>query len=133
MQGDQVPSAQYPDGYLGTITNRREDRLLDKMQSRANQRSYQRGVHKGERIDPGDYFWPPEFQPDVGLKYEAKGLRWTAQGIVEERLAHLGKAAFETPGQMAKAAERYGVSDPQVREANPHRQAQLSRLLPNYR
>src|SRR5688500_16168090 len=49
----RTPDAQYPDGYLGTIPSRRGDRILDTLKSRQNQRSYQRGVHKGERIDPG--------------------------------------------------------------------------------
>src|SRR5437763_11635062 len=52
---DRVPSAEYPDGYLGTITARRDDRLLKNVQSRLTERSYQRGVHKGERVDPQDY------------------------------------------------------------------------------
>ena len=61
--GVRVPSAEYPDGYLGTIQSRREDRLLDALKNRLNQRSYQRGVHKGERVDPADYLWPPELDP----------------------------------------------------------------------
>lgn len=75
MQG-QVPTAQYPDGYLGTIQSRREDRLLDSLKNRQNQRSYQRGVHKGEKVDPGDYMWPAEFGPMTGLERQARtGLR----------------------------------------------------------
>lgn len=70
----RVPSAQYPDGYLGTITSRREDRLLDSIKHRENARSYTRGVHKGERIDPVDYFWPESFHPMSGLLRQA-GLR----------------------------------------------------------
>jgi len=64
---NQTPEAMYPDGYLGTINTRRQDRLLDSLKNRANQRSYTRGVHKGERIDPADYFFPPELQPTAGL------------------------------------------------------------------
>jgi hypothetical protein len=64
---NQTPEAMYPDGYLGTINTRRGDRLLDSLKTRANQRSYQRGVHKGERIDPSDYFWPGELQPTDGI------------------------------------------------------------------
>lgn len=63
----RTPEAAYPDGYLGTITSRRSDRVLDALKSRINQRNYQRGVHKGERIDPGDYFWPEEMDPNSGL------------------------------------------------------------------
>lgn len=73
----RTPSAEYPDGYLGTIRSRRDDRgraastsdaVLDSLKNRQNQRAYQRGVHKGERIDPGQYFWPSAQAPDRRLK-----------------------------------------------------------------
>jgi hypothetical protein len=64
---NQTPEASWPDGYLGTINTRRGDRLLDSLKNRQNQRSYQRGVHKGERIDPADYMWPQELQPTDGI------------------------------------------------------------------
>ena len=64
---NQTPEAAYPDGYLGTINTRRGDRLLDSLKNRANQRSYVRGVHKGERIDPADYMWPAALQPTEGI------------------------------------------------------------------
>jgi len=65
---NQTPEAAYPDGYLGTINTRRQDRLLDALSNRANQRSYVRGVHKGERIDPADYMYPPTLQPERGIQ-----------------------------------------------------------------
>lgn len=68
----RVPSAEYPDGYLGTIRSRRDDRLLDSIKSRLNQKAYQRGVHKGERIEPSMYFWPMEFNDQQGLKRQSK-------------------------------------------------------------
>jgi len=74
----RTPSAEYPDGYLGTIRSRRDDRgtgtdtVLDSLKARQNQRGYQRGVHKGERIDPGQYMWPENLQPDRRLKVGAK-------------------------------------------------------------
>src|SRR5438552_1868393 len=64
---NQTPEAQWPDGYLGTITDRREDKLLQNVQQRQNARSYVRGVHKGEKIDPRDYYWLPEFNPQTGI------------------------------------------------------------------
>jgi hypothetical protein len=66
----RTPSAEYPDGYLGTIRSRRDDRgngtdtVLDSLKNRQNQRAYQRGVHKGERIDPAQYMWPENLEPD---------------------------------------------------------------------
>jgi hypothetical protein len=77
----RAPQAEYPDGYLGTIRSRRDDRgkpyatsdtVLDSLKARQNQRGYQRGVHKGERIDPGEYMWPDGLKPDRRLKVAAK-------------------------------------------------------------
>lgn len=68
----RVPSAEYPDGYLGTIRSRRDDRLLDSIKSRVGEKSYQRGVHKGERIEPSMYFWPSEFNDKMGLKRQGR-------------------------------------------------------------
>jgi hypothetical protein len=69
----RAPQAEYPDGYLGSIRSRRDDKgkpyatsdtVLDSLKARQNQRAYQRGVHKGERIDPGSYMWPEGLEPD---------------------------------------------------------------------
>lgn len=68
----RVPQAEYPDGYLGTIRSRRDDRLLDSIKSRVNQKSYQRGVHKGERIEPNAYYWGPEFNDQQGIQRQMK-------------------------------------------------------------
>jgi len=77
----RAPQAEYPDGYLGTIRSRRDDKgkpyaisdtVLDSLKARQNQRGYQRGVHKGERIDPGEYMWPDGLKPDRRLKVAAK-------------------------------------------------------------
>lgn len=75
-----TPEAMYPDGYLGTINTRRGDRLLDSLKNRQNQRSYQRGVHKGERIDPADYYFPPGLELDVGIRLQAEGKSWVLLG-----------------------------------------------------
>lgn len=69
----RAPQAEYPDGYLGTIRSRRDDKgkpysvgdtVLDSLKNRQNQRAYQRGVHKGERIDQAQYLWPEGMEPD---------------------------------------------------------------------
>lgn len=73
----RVPSAEYPDGYLGTIRSRRDDRLLDSIKSKVGQKAYQRGVHKGERIEPSMYYWTPEYNADSGIKRQMKA-RWDA-------------------------------------------------------
>lgn len=73
----RAPQAEYPDGYLGTIRTRRDDKgkpysvgdtVLDSLKNRQNQRAYQRGVHRGERIDPAQYLWPEHLQDDRGIK-----------------------------------------------------------------
>ena len=70
------PEAEYPEGYLGTIRTRRDDKgkpystsdsVLDSLKSRQTQRGYQRGVHKGERIDASQYLWPAGLKPDRGI------------------------------------------------------------------
>lgn len=72
----RAPQAEYPDGYLGTIRSRRDDKgkpyaisdtVLDSLKNRQNQRAYQRGVHKGERIDAAQYMWPENLEPDRSL------------------------------------------------------------------
>jgi hypothetical protein len=78
----RVPSAEYPDGYLGTIRSRRDDRLLDSVKSRVNQKSYQRGVHKGERIEPSQYFWSPSFNDQMGIERQAKAKLTNVNGAM---------------------------------------------------
>jgi len=133
--GDRVPSAEYPDGYLGTIQSRREDRVLNKVKQKLNDRSYQRGVHKGERIDPSDYYWPDEINPQIGLEYEARGLKWRAKGsTVIERLAHMGKTEVASPAEVAAARQMYGLTDPGTpNEIDPIRQQRMAKLMPSWR
>lgn len=78
----RVPSAEYPDGYLGTIRSRRDDRLLDSVKARVNQKAYQRGVHKGERIDASQYFWSPEFSDQMGIQRQSKAKQQLINGVV---------------------------------------------------
>jgi hypothetical protein len=82
MNWRRTPEAQYPDGYLGTIPSRRGDRLMDGLKARTQNRPYTRGIHKGERIDQRDYFWPEEFNLWTGLAYEAQGSRFSPPGLV---------------------------------------------------
>jgi hypothetical protein len=78
------PSAEYPDGYLGTIRTRRDDRgrpssvsdrVLDGLKVRIGQRSYQRGVHRGERIDASDYYYPAGLENTRGIARQMKAVR----------------------------------------------------------
>lgn len=78
------PSAEYPAGYLGTIRSRRDDRgrpsstsdtVLNGIKNRIGQKSYQRGVHRGERIDPSDYYYPSGLEADRGIKRQMRGVK----------------------------------------------------------
>jgi hypothetical protein len=115
----KTPEAEYPDGYLGTIRSRRDDRLLDSTKARVNQKSYQRGVHKGERIDQSDYYWPQQLDPQRGLRNEKKGLKtsFVEQLTPPPLLVNDGKASVPAnePGRI-----------------DLKRQQQLSRLMPNW-
>lgn len=70
----RTPEAEYPDGFLGSVNSRRGDKLLDAIGS-MNRRSYTRGVHRGERIDPGDYVWTADWNPERGIIAQAQGMR----------------------------------------------------------
>lgn len=127
-----VPEASYPDGYLGTIQSRREDRLLDSLKGRQNQRSYQRGVHKGERIDPGDYLWPSELQPMRRIAVQMAGVLQPDGTVAVMRDAPIGTQLE----QLAINEDRLPLNPrgrvaPQKypRELDP---ADKARLGPNY-
>lgn len=128
--------SQYPDGFLGTITNRQQDKLLGAVKNRLNERSYQRGVHVGSRIGQGQYLWSAEFNPEIGLAREAAAVqngnvllvpRFAPTLDPTERLAHMGKAAITSPELMGLARQT-GV-DP----GSSTPRAQLATMLPPWR
>lgn len=139
MDTGRVPSAEYPDGYLGTINSRRDDRLMQRVANRQTQRSYQRGVHKGERIDPQDYYWPDDFNPSTGLEAEKRGRKWTAQGsMVGMPLVNDGKApsalAMASSERFSTAARIYTQeAAPPYMSVDAQRRAQLQRFRPAWR
>lgn len=115
-----VPTAQYPDGYLGTVNSRREDRLFDAVKHRAADRPYTRGVHRGERIDPADYYWTQQVNPTIALEYEARGQKWTQQGtFIGTKLVNGGKNL---------SAQRPFVSG----DDEQRRREQMRRYLPRW-
>lgn len=121
----QSPDTQYPDGYLGTMSsNRRQDKLLDAVK-RQNHRSYSRGVHKGERINPGDYLWPDEMNLFTGLLYQSKGLKFAPPGAEPVRLTNDGKAG---PRGIPRGLDR-----PQQEQIDMQRRSMLKRLVPTWR
>lgn len=119
-----TPDTMHPDGYLGTITNRRQDKLLNTLH-RKNHRSYSRGVHKGERINPGDYVWPEEFTPWLGLQLQAEGKKYAPPGAEPVRLTNDGKAG---PRGIPRNLDR-----PQQEIIDQNRRSMLRTLLPTWR
>lgn len=124
----RTPEAEYPDGFLGTIPTRRGDRLLSSLKSRVNQRSYQRGVHKGERIDPSDYCYPLELQPDRGLRRQMRG-RATSNGMVVPRASL--NTEFDPAPHLVNDGKADTVAE-QPLEVNLRRREQLARLMPSW-
>lgn len=117
----RAPQAEYPDGYLGTIRSRRDDRgrssstsdtVLNSLKVRVGQRSYQRGVHRGERIDVQDYYYPEGLDPMRGIRRQMKATKdgnvWRSKRNVEDAMVapapHLpndGKANMRSTSPMA--------------------------------
>lgn len=126
----KTPNAEYPDGYLGNITDRREDKLLQHV--RENARSYTRGVHKGSRIEAQDYFWPEDFNPMTGLEHQKRGQKWTAQGSPVERLVYSDKNMSQAEEVQIRAQMNLPV-DPQMRNSDPIVRAGLRKNLPAWR
>jgi len=86
-----MQDTMYPDGYLGTMSsNRRQDKTLGTL-SRQNARQYSRGVHKGERVNPGDYVWPNEFNLWTGISYQDAGKKFAPPGAMPVVLTNDGK------------------------------------------
>ena len=127
MNWRRTPNAEYPDGYLGTVNSRRGDRLLDSLKSRMNQRPYQRGIHKGERIDASDYFWPPEFNQWSGLETQAAGLRWAPPGIGQ----YLEDERYPTDRKVGPRGVPAGNEPPRP-FANPDRLPTLAAQAPRW-
>lgn len=140
----QLPQAEYPDGYLGTIIDRQQDKLLAAVQEKLTDRSYQRGVHKGAKIEASDYFWDTSVVDPMGrIRAESRAIqteytmevrRYAPTGNPVERLAHMGKTAgLSTPEQMG-IAKQYGVSvakNPVVIQ-DPGRKERMQKMLPSY-
>jgi hypothetical protein len=122
------PSAEYPSGYLGTTTGRRQDRLSTAIWR--NQKSYNRGVHKGERIDMSDYLWPEEFNLETGLMMQAGGSRFTSMAYSEEPVT-LTNDGRPGPRDEAGMMGRPNTGVPV--QPDPQRAAQLKHMRPTWR
>lgn len=126
MTGNYTPEAAYPDGYLGTIVSRRDDRLLNSVKDRAGKRSYTRGVHKGERVDPSDYYWDPTaITADDGI-LRGMAAVYTGETFLVQRMAPTGN-------EVVKLAQRDKLPVDDVPVATPNPNGQLARMKPPWR
>ena len=125
----QVPSAEYPDGYLGTIRSRRDDRLLDSIKSRVNQKAYQRGVHKGERIEPSMYFWPEGFDAMMGIQRQMKSV---ADGNVIRSQRFAPQSQIVPAPHLVNDGKANTLAN-EPAQIDARRQAMLAYLRPTFR
>lgn len=149
MANGFAPGASYPDGYLGTITDRQQDKLFGAVQNRLTARSYQRGVHKGDKIGRDDYYWDADINPQAGIMRQSMvqvvdvegGIvmmtpRSTPVGNPVEKLTAMGNSAALPPEQQMQVAKQYGVDPAKnplpMTMTDPDRAAQWSRYLPSY-
>lgn len=101
------------------------------MKSRVGQRSYQRGVHRGERIDPSDYYYPAGFEPDRGIKRQMRGVV-TGNVISTKRHTETAKLA------PAPHLPNDGKAGPSIRSNSPmainkKRTDQWARVRPDWK
>lgn len=131
------PGAEYPDGYLGTIRTRRDDRgkpygtserVLDSLKTRVTQRSYQRGVHRGERIDPSDYYYPDKLRPERGITRQFQGVR---DGNVIRTKRNVPETVMTPAPHLPNDGKANTVST-SPGEIDKRRQAQLARMKPRW-
>lgn len=134
------PSAEYPDGYLGTIRSRRDDRgrpsstsdkVMDSLKIRVGQRSYQRGVHRGERIDMQDYYYPEGLENTAGI---SRQMQASVEGAIYRAQRHAPVSKLVPAPHLPND----GKAGPTVKSDSPMqinqaRQDQMARMKPQWR
>lgn len=147
MAAGFAPGASWPDGYLGNITDRQEDRMLGALQNKLTSKSYQRGVHKGEIVGARAYFWDEDMDPQMGLARQSDiSIRDVEGGVVMmtqrfaptgnpvEMLAHDGKTAGMTDREQEARARQLGVDPAKnpVTVTDPARAVRMQQSLPRW-
>ena len=118
------------DGYLGTIRSRRDDRLLDSIKTRTNQKAYQRGVHKGERIEPSMYFWPEGLSDMSGIERQQRAQYVANNGVMTYNVARNAPQVQLLPApHLVNDGKANTVAD-EPAQINARRQAMLAYLRP---
>jgi hypothetical protein len=100
MQGNFTPDAQYPDGYLGASGGRHQDKLLNSYGASVRyDRPYDRGVHKGDKQDRGDYSWPAWLNVMSGIQRQSHSdRRFAPRGHAADVPTIPGSNASPHPG-----------------------------------
>jgi len=136
----RVPEAEYPDGYLGTIRSRRDDKgkpyavpdmVLDSLKSRQNQRGYTRGVHKGEKIGSGQYMWPEGMEPDRRLNPKLYSLVDNEGGLTMNVLRNSPNVNMAPPPHLVNDGKA-NVSSNVPAEFNPRTAQNFTHLRPKW-
>jgi hypothetical protein len=128
----RVPSAEYPDGYLGTIRSRRDDRLFDSIKNRVNQKAYQRGVHKGERIEPSMYYWPEQITPMMGIDRQMKAKPMNVGGVMTYMIPRNAPQTQLTPAPHLVNDGKSNMRSDSPGTIDARRQAMLAYLRPTW-
>jgi hypothetical protein len=104
---------------------------MDSLKIRVGQRSYQRGVHRGERIDQSDYYYPEGLENYRGIARQMKAAKvgnvyLSTRNVEDARIA----PAPHLPND--------GKAGPTVKSDSPMsinrvRQEQMSRMRPAWK
>jgi hypothetical protein len=134
----RAPQAEYPDGYLGTIRTRRDDRgrpnstsekVLNSLKVRIGQRSYQRGVHRGERIDASDYYYPEGLENYRGI---ARQMKASKQGNVFMTKRYVEDASV-APAPHLPNDGKANMRSTSPMSLDKKRQDQMGRMRPGWK
>ena len=127
-----------PDGYLGTIRSRRDDKgrssstsdtVLNALKVRVGQRTYQRGVHRGERIDIQDYYYPEGLDNMRGIARQMKGRK---DGNVT-RVKRNVEDAMAAPAPHLPNDGKANMRSTSPMSLDKHRVDQMARMRPGWR
>lgn len=122
-----APGASYPDGYLSTSRTDRQEGKLAIDANRLGPGSYQRGVHKGDKVGNDAYFWDDNMNPDMGLQRQARSVPVNQEGatvLQSQRFAPTG----DVPTHLVAGGRLQNPGAPE--SIDPVRAARMKPMLP---
>ena len=106
------------------------------LKARSDNKPYSRGVHKGERLDSNDYFWPDEFRPELGVVAQSEGHRFVSKPmLMEAGFTKFKPTDRENRPKMARVGTKglpSRVGTVQWGTIDSERTEALRRLVPNW-